>query len=286
MILPIKHTTDFSIKTLLKYKQGIVHSVYRRTINLSFDGQLLALQADDSPISPISFITSLSNSELEKLDIFVGDQVVVSKNKLTIIGDHENYSFRYGQANVFHTDFSPDLGYEKLDLLRTNIQEVISQVNTNGIDLIFNEQLFEDSPLSIQVASQRIETSKRLLNEGSYFDAAKELSRLIGLGTGLTPSGDDFLCGVLAGALILKMDQHPLIISLKALIKEHLQDTIDISAAFLDCALKNQFSLAVNSLSKVPSPEEIKANFLAIGHSSGIDTLCGVYFILDTLKEL
>ena len=283
MNLSINETTDFAIKTLNKYKQGRVHSIYRRTINLSFDGQLLALQADHSPVSPISFITALDSVKMEELDISVGDQIIVSKNKLTIIGNSENYSFRYGQAEVFDTSFAPDLEYGEITTLRTTIAEVLSQVNTNGLDLVFNEKLSEDSPLAIQVAGKKIEVGKRLIHETDFKESVSELSRLIGLGSGLTPSGDDFLCGVLAGLQILKLDNHIFSSYLKTAIKEHLQDTIDISAAFLACALDGQFSLAVNSLGKNPSPEDMKEHFLAIGHSSGIDTLCGVYFALDTL---
>lgn len=284
MNLSIKQTTSFAINMLENYKQGIVHSVYRRTVNLSFDGQLLALQADHSPISPISFITALGSSKLESLNIAAGDPVIVSKNKLTIIGNHENYSFHYGQAMIYNTGFAPNLEYEEVDQLRTNIQKVISQVNTNGLDLVFNRKLCRDSPLAIQVAGKRIESGRKLLSEDCFNEAAKELSRLIGLGNGLTPSGDDFLCGLLAGAAILNTEQHSFITSLKTLITEHLRDTIDISAAFLACALQNEFSLAVNSLETCSSIDELRESFLAIGHSSGIDTLCGVYFALDTLK--
>lgn len=283
MNLSINKTTLFAINTLAKYKHGVVHSVYRRTINLSFNNQLLALQADNSPVSPISFITALDSNELEALNISTGDQVIVSKNKLTIIGSHENYSFRYGQAKIFDTGFSSNLNYDEISSLRTNISKVLSQVNTNGLDLIFNKTLNEDSPLAIQVAGKRISSIFQLLCKNRFEEAAQESVRLIGLGSGLTPSGDDFLCGVLAGLQLLKLDTHLFSHHLKSAIKEHLQDTIDISAAFLSCALENQFSLAVNGLSSVPSLENMKENFLAIGHSSGIDTLCGVYFILDAL---
>ena len=284
MNLSIKQTTAYAINTLAEYKQGSVHSVYRRTVNLSFNGQLLALQADHSPVSPISFITALDSDGMEALNISAGDQVILSKNKITIIGNHENYSFRYGQAEVFNTGFAPDLNYEETHQLRTTIWNVLSQVNTGGLDLVFNGKLCEDSPLAIQAAGKRIESGRELLHAGAYNEAAKELTRLIGLGSGLTPSGDDFLCGVLAGLRILKLDKHDFCIQLKSAISKHLGDTIDISAAFLACALQNEFSLAVNSLGGIPSAEEMKESFLAIGHSSGMDTLCGVYFVLDTFK--
>ena len=91
--------------------------------------------------------------------------------------------------------------------------------------------------------------------------------------------------------------------SLHKTIAEHLNDTVDVSAAFLHCALKGQFSLAVNHLlvnTGCESPQDtsyvkcnpqitpgianipaITENFLAIGHSSGTDTLCGILYALE-----
>ena len=119
-----------------------------------------------------------------------------------------------------------------------------------------------------------------LLLAGRYHEAASGLSRLLGLGCGLTPSGDDFLCGVLAGCLLSGNPEHPFIKHLKDMVKKKLTDTIDISAAFLSCALEAQFSLPVVSLYGLPTSDEILTSFLAVGHSSGIDTLCGILWSL------
>jgi hypothetical protein len=49
----------------------------------------------------------------------------------------------------------------------------------------------------------------------------------------------------------------------------------------LDCSVQHHFSLAVNSLTDLPSADRILNVFSAIGHSSGIDTLCGVAYGLS-----
>ena len=84
-----------------------------------------------------------------------------------------------------------------------------------------------------------------------------------------------------SGLFLSGKNTHPLTGFLKTEIREHLTDTIDISAAFLSCALEEQFSLPVNRLCTLPSPEEIRTQFQAIGHSSGMDTLCGILFSLS-----
>jgi hypothetical protein len=284
MIYSINRTTHFSLELLKNYQQGIVHSVYRKTINLAFDGQLLALQANHSPLSPISLITELDTAQMEALHVSAGNKVIVSKNKITIIGDKENYSFKHSTAAIYETRFTPEISASDIYKLKTTIRTVISNVNTNGMDLIFNNKIDANSPLPFVVAGKRIEEAKLLFIKNKYTESAAELTRIIGLGSGLTPSGDDFLCGMLAGIQVVNADAHPFTLALKDSILAHLQDTVDVSAAFLACALQNQFSLAVNNIGTLPSPEKMQESFLAIGHSSGIDTLCGIYFSLNLFE--
>lgn len=284
MNFSVEKTSFFALNILKQYSSGVVHSVYRKTINLSFNGQLIAIQAAGSPLSPISLITELDAIQMQNLGISVGDHVTVRQNQLVIKNARSVYTFSLHNANVFHTYFAPDLGTTDIQKLASSVKNAIASVGTGGFDIIFNHQVNDSTSLPIIVASKRIETGKALFIEGNYSEAANELARLIGLGTGLTPSGDDFLCGLLAGVKITEMENHPFVIIIKERIQEHLVDTIDVSAAFLSCALKNEFSLAVNSLAQVPFESEIKESFLAIGHSSGIDTLCGVYFALELAK--
>ena len=92
------------------------------------------------------------------------------------------------------------------------------------------------------------------------------------------------MCGVLAGLILCGGNRHPFAQALKEDIGLRLADTNEISAAFLRCALEGQFSQAVNSLSRLPGREEISADFSAIGHSSGMDTLSGILYLLQRRK--
>ena len=102
---------------------------------------------------------------------------------------------------------------------------------------------------------------------------------LIGLGIGLTPSGDDFLCGVLAGLTLLGLRDSQDFRHLSAEISRNLAKTNAISAAFLRCAMDGQFSEALVTLGSVSFSQSLQM-FHDIGHSSGADTLCGLYFAL------
>ena len=100
-----------------------------------------------------------------------------------------------------------------------------------------------------------------LLKEGQYENAASTLAGLLGLGIGLTPSGDDFLCGVLAGLLLRNQGSHPFTLELGCQIRARLANTNEISRAFLDCALASHFSRAVISLTLLPPSGDILKSF-------------------------
>lgn len=70
-----------------------------------------------------------------------------------------------------------------------------------------------------------------LLKEGQYEKAASTLAGLLGLG--IVPSGDDFLCGVLAGLLLRNQGSHPFTLELGCQIRARLANTNEISRAFL-----------------------------------------------------
>ena len=61
-----------------------VHSVYERTINLMLDNQLLALQIQDSPVSPISVILPINEAEIHAIGVHDGDAVTLRSNNLTV----------------------------------------------------------------------------------------------------------------------------------------------------------------------------------------------------------
>jgi len=106
---------------------------------------------------------------------------------------------------------------------------------------------------------------------------------VLGLGEGLTPSGDDFLVGLLAAlrlsgrqkGLLPAPDRH-------RFLKTVMVETSDLSAEFIRCALEGNFAepvvLLVESLF-VQDPSAWPSNAACLagtGHSSGIDAMVGM----------
>ena len=102
-----------------------------------------------------------------------------------------------------------------------------------------------------------------------------DAARLIrGCGEGLTPSGDDFLCGwMLALRLQGKKAQARYLLP-------HALGQNAVSNAFLGMAAKGRVNGAVKNLLATPTAARVRT-VCTFGHSSGADLLCGMWFGLS-----
>ncbi|MCQ2508450.1 MAG: DUF2877 domain-containing protein [Dorea sp.] len=295
--LLITDTATYAVQRLKSYSAFRVHSIYRKTINLHAAGKLLAIQAQGSPLSPVSLITNLSQAQMEQLPVFEDQAVYITKTHLIFCKDSEKpaplFAFSYQDAQV-HDLALPgiykDASSGFLSPFKDLLYSILSQAGTNGMDLVFSSSPLLSGNWMMSAAKVRIDDSVTLMKKQLWEDAASELIRLIGLGIGLTPSGDDFTTGVLAGMILFGLKEHPFFHAYREQVLAHLSDTNDVSRTFLTAAIDGHFSTAINSLTRVKK-EDLGENFsqtencvlekfLAIGHSSGIDALCGIYFVL------
>lgn len=279
---PIQRTTAFAQTILSTSKTGIVHSVYRKTVNLRIDNMLLALQASGSPLSPISLITTLDESELSSLPLAAGQSVQIDSGEIHIqtAGTSIVFSLIHADTVVLSLTLFPKA---EIPSLTSKLEGILMRSQTHGFRGLFFPQTGSDcldETLILQFAQEKLRICTQNLSLFHYTTAAHSLSSLIGLGIGLTPSGDDFLCGVLAGFILRGVDCHPFAAAVREQIQQNLENTNDISRMFLHCALQGQFSEAVCSLTTVTSSDKLSAAFHAIGHSSGMDTLCGILYVL------
>ena len=99
--------------------------------------------------------------------------------------------------------------------------------------------------------------------------------KLIGLGRGLTPSGDDFLCGFFAVLNALTIPA----VSLREAVFDNLDRTTLISAAYLKAVIgRRYFTIYDRVVRAIYSDGDFKEDVdfvLSMGASSGTDTLIG-----------
>ena len=80
----IKELSSYAASILAEPKHALVHSVYRRTINLACKAEILSLQTQNSTLSPISLITELSETAMDQLCAAAGDRVMLSPSEIQI----------------------------------------------------------------------------------------------------------------------------------------------------------------------------------------------------------
>lgn len=128
------------------------------------------------------------------------------------------------------------------------------------------------------------------LMDGDVARTTRAVSSLIGLGPGLTPSGDDLLVGLLAG---LEATGHPLLAVLATTIASQAPGgTTSVGASALRNAARGQFAerlhdvlVAVARPDAAGLPRAIERG-MACGSTSGADTLVGVFTALDAASDV
>ncbi len=278
---------SYALDILNSASEGRVHSVYRKTINIQIGTYLLALQAASSPISPVSLITELNAPSMEILPVFPDLSVRISEDTLSIYSSDSVFHFYFSKADIYESELSSKSPW----LTRNMLKSILEHSSTGGFCTIFAAPCIKGQENNLEMdlvtaaAKHRLTVCHTSIQIADYKKAADELVSLIGLGIGLTPSGDDFLCGVLAGLILTGNSDHPFTSVLKEKIRANLSNTNDISRTFLSCALSSQFGKPVKDLVFPSSPEDILASFEAVGHSSGIDSLCGIYYAFTLISD-
>lgn len=147
-------------------------------------------------------------------------------------------------------------------------------------------------------APARALTELLLGGEHTPYPLADRVGALVGAGPGLTPSGDDVLCGVLLGLRLHPRGSASLVDELWRAVEPRLTATTSLSASLLREAADGYAAEPVTQLlqrlasagSTSSSGSSARATVtdavrrvLAIGHTSGADLLGGLAGCLDAL---
>ncbi len=110
-----------------------------------------------------------------------------------------------------------------------------------------------------------------------------DVARLVGRGDGLTPLGDDVLCGWLAMHRAAGVETP----DVDAAVHENRDRTTLLSATLLDCAVAGEvlpeFAAYVSALG-TPEEPATAAALASVGHTSGAGLLYGAQLALTHLR--
>ena len=126
----------------------------------------------------------------------------------------------------------------------------------------------------------------QLINSVEQFNvqgATHAAEKMIGLGSGVTPSGDDILIGFLAGLWSMAGGNQTQLSFIRSFGNEIIKiskQTSEISRTYLYHAAQGQFSSSLSTLAKAIGTgngvEQATGEAMRVGHSSGMDSVTGL----------
>jgi len=169
--------------------------------------------------------------------------------------------------------------------------KVLNELQTRlGVEIVAQALPYSDR-ISQSAVSRRAGKAICILVDDTHryrLDDLSILVNLIGLGSGLTPSGDDFLVGYLAGlwcAVRDSVERRHFVDKLGQAVIQLSEQTNDISRTYLFHAAHGQVSGRLEALARAisrgESPEQILpvAEFaMDSGHTSGMEAVTGLLF--------
>ncbi len=287
-----------------------VHSVHKHSINiLNKDGNLITVLIDKVDIQPMSVVVDTNGCVFAAID--VGDDVILSVKGI---------SFR--RCNVFIDidkietfDLSIDINNSE-----KSIEDIINacallkdilarQTDDVGLSSLVHRILFDpvirvDNPVEPKLNHYCDFIQERLVNllgfigAKNFEDALQVIPKFIGFGSGLTPSSDDVLCGMLAviayASRIYETQDFwadAMQFSINA-YKISLGKTTLVSEQMLMHAKDGKFPKSYHGLLKSlflkeqMSIDEVAMEVMKRGASSGKDFIFGVYCMQSIILKL
>ncbi len=257
-----------------------VHSSFQHACNLSSAHGLITLLAPDKPMNPCS-IRVMQQGPLPRLE--PGSAVTLRINRSpSVTASHINNYVVLIDDSV--TVFVPQLPTGGIGLV--NVAVELDQYLAN------HPKELGIYPLLCQVMGWSCDTKyysglmadyflphlQGFISQISQTNTELNLNNIIGFGAGLTPSCDDMLVGILA---YLDYSQHSYFDVVANACRARVSQTTDVSKAMLELAIARQFNQDIVVFFEcLAEGSEIGPALDAIdqyGHSSGHDTLCGIY---------
>lgn len=273
--------------------QARIHSIFSNGFNLKYSDSLIFVGKNEESLSAIGLAISAADLEMFKSALTIGDPVKISpffsssEEKLSL-------SFTCYTRPLVTTAIFPSI--QSMDLSIPHVTH--EQIRKSGLlhrleeADVWAQSGFASSQLTQMyknfVCSSRTGVASTDSDIGTATDIAvyeKAVFSLIGAGVGLTPSGDDFLQGMILFEAITESGAF-----LKNLVKQQLQhrSTTEVSLAYYEALFEGYVNAqwihlctAILTEDEQQLKEAIK-RIQAYGATSGNDSLVG---ILTFLKQ-
>lgn len=264
---------------------GFVHSTFNRTFNIHCleNGELFTIACSKIDNAPNTLVIDLDR--FTSVGIGVKDRVYTINNVLYV----ENKLFLTIENAVKWESILPEYPCDTEVLIR-NLAKMKEYISLHGTGGGIKKKAEALNPFEAELSSMLEKRTHLLINEllkGRISTALSHAVSLVGLGPGLTPSGDDFLTGLFAILNMKNSPFYPYRSLCQAILKEAKTLTNEISYITLKKAAIGKVRESIISLLNSLLVDNDYDLFLSlnkllnIGSSSGTDIALGIVFGLE-----
>lgn len=264
---------------------GCVHSTFNRTFNIQCkeDGELFTIacrNVDNAPNTLIIDLNDFSSFGIEVNDrVYMRDKILFVEDKLTLtIGNPAKWESVLPEYPC------------NVEILKRNLIKMKEYINIHGVGGGIKKNVIARNPFEAEITNLLKKRTHLLLNEllhSRFSSALSHATSLVGLGPGLTPSGDDFLTGLFTIFNMKNSPFYPNRSFCDDVLKKAKNLTNDISYMTLKKAaigkVRESIISLLNSILVEDDQDLILSlnKLLNIGSSSGTDIALGIVFGLE-----
>ncbi|WP_042477464.1 DUF2877 domain-containing protein [Bacillus ndiopicus] len=196
MIITKSADTYFLDRVSLSALFGVVHSVFKRTINITCldDNELYTIGCEGIDNAPNTLIVNLRS--FEDFEIGTGNQVYINDTTISI-GNKLSIPIKGVKLWESILPAYP----ANTNALQSNLLKMRQYIESHGQNGGIKRKPFAENSFEHELERmihERTNLLKSALMQQELIEAQRHAISLLGLGPGLTPSGDDFLVGLFA----------------------------------------------------------------------------------------
>ena len=282
---------------LTEAKEGVAHGVFDKAINILLAKGLVSLVPEIVERGPLNVTLRLpvGSQSMSSLGVRNGDTIKV-KGFTMELGDRHIISFDSARIYSPKQKFPlPMLADDEIEANREVMRKTALQFgNMAGLGELLSSAsemsrgTAKNLNLFCAFAHSRLFQLEQAFRSGQETAINEAIRELIGLGPGLTPSSDDMLSGLVLLCLLYAknkgLERHASELVAKATIEEVHGRTTTLSEEYLKQAALgrgNEPVMRLCSAILTGRPEIVEQEtrrVLAIGETSGTDTVLGIAF--------
>lgn len=251
-----------------------IHSRFKNFVNFTSDNNsFIGITKDQNLRNPINIIVS-------KCDIKNIKKVEINSEKILVDGKE------FIRSNIKIYNSLLELPRIKPYILQKNVifSEKYLKENSPQNSLIFSFYMLETNNSFKDQLAKRVERGINFFLKGDLIGFCKMFT---GIGFGLTPSGDDFLCGVIYATIIIEKISGKKLEKVRKLIYRNSLSKRELSNLFLSHSMSGRaninfkkYFLTLSSSNKDAELSKSIKKILNYGFTSGSDIVWGLVFTL------